>query len=91
MKGEEDLEHAAACSNPPLTYYDRATSKIVAIFEAAFGGSESIGDRPRGEQNAVTCRQAPVDNVKERKSFFSRCGCCGGEGKTSREKAGWTV
>ena len=56
MKGEEDLEHAAACSNPPLAYHDRATSKIVAIFEAALGGSESIGDRPYREQNAVACR-----------------------------------
>ena len=56
MKGEEDLEHAAACSNPPLAYHDRATSKIVAIFEAAFGGSEGIGDGPYGEQNAVACR-----------------------------------
>ena len=65
MKGEEDLEHAAACSTPPLAYYDRATSKIVAIFEAAFGGSESIGDRTYGEQNAVACRQPPVDKVKE--------------------------
>jgi len=64
-KGEEDLEHAAACSNPPPAYHDRATSEIVAIFEAAFGGSESIGDRPYREQNAVACRQTPVDKVKE--------------------------
>ena len=64
-EGEEDLEHAAACSNPPPAYHDRATSEIVAIFEAAFGGSESIGDRPYREQNAVTCRQTPVDKVKE--------------------------
>ena len=56
MKGEEDLEHAAACSNPPLAYHDRATSKIVAIFDAASGGSKSIGDRPYGEQHAVACR-----------------------------------
>tara|TARA_Y100000385_G_scaffold114969_1_gene119445 strand:+ start:17 stop:166 length:150 start_codon:yes stop_codon:yes gene_type:complete len=48
MKGEEESEHATACSNPPPAYYDRATSEIVAIFKAAFGGSESVGDRPCG-------------------------------------------
>ena len=65
MKGEEGSERTVACWNRPIVYYERATSDIIAIFEAAFGGTECVDDGSFGEQNTVTCRRTSVDKFKE--------------------------